>query len=106
MPLSTVGSLPNMDSAARTGRASMVVMSSSPMVSRFVTANGSSRPKTIASGSKTSVKMNSPQNIGLLGPVCWRNSQCQGEVGKISCKMFGDHISPLMLIKFRTKRKD
>ena len=75
MPLSTVGSLPNMDSAARASRGSMAVLSCSPAISRFSSAasNGSSRPKTIATSGNSTVKLSSPQNLGLLGPICWRN---------------------------------
>ena len=69
--LSAVGSLPaNIDGAAR-NRNSLTVVPRYP-----TSANGSSRPKTIATttNSSASVKLNSPQNLGLLGPICWRNS--------------------------------
>ncbi|KAI9551637.1 phosphatase and tensin-like protein [Daphnia sinensis] len=87
VPLSTVGSLPNMDSAARANRSSMAAMNCSPAIPRFSSAasNGSSRPKTIATaGANRSVKLSSPQNLGLLGPICWRpDKSTEGHV-KIS----------------------
>ncbi|XP_046444862.1 phosphatidylinositol 3,4,5-trisphosphate 3-phosphatase and dual-specificity protein phosphatase PTEN-like isoform X2 [Daphnia pulex] len=74
VPLSTVGSLPNMDSAARASRSSMAVMNCSPAITRFpsATSNGSNRPKTIATSGNPGVKLSPPQNLGLLGPICWR----------------------------------
>ncbi|XP_059353110.1 phosphatidylinositol 3,4,5-trisphosphate 3-phosphatase and dual-specificity protein phosphatase PTEN-like isoform X2 [Daphnia carinata] len=87
VPLSIVGSLPNMDSAARANRSSMAAINCSPAIPRFpsATSNGSSRPKTIATGgANRSVKLSSPQNLGLLGPICWRpDKSTEGQV-KIS----------------------
>ena len=86
VPLSCVGSLPNMDSAACSSRCSMSVLNTTPSVPRFssVTSNGSSRPKTIATSSaNVSIKLSSPQNLGLLGPICWRGSKSKKDLVEV-----------------------
>ncbi len=87
-----VGSLPNMETVSNISRSSVAVVTgltpSGGLPSRFASSpafNGSSRPKSnIPTGSVqqqpklsqkkvSSMKPSSPNNLGLLGPICWRS---------------------------------
>lgn len=87
-----VGSLPNMETVSNMSRSSVAVVTgltpAGGLPNRFASSpafNGSSRPKSnIPTGSVqqqpklshtkvSSMKPSSPNNLGLLGPICWRS---------------------------------
>lgn len=92
-----------MDSAARSERNCLSVQTGSSVVSRYssATSNGSSRPRTIAtSGGNAQIKLSSPQNLGLLGPICWRGTRAArgyGEVNQIRLSVVASSVCRSLL---------
>lgn len=75
-----------MDTAVRTTLSATTAITSVSPVPRFPsnTAIRPYLPKTIASTLKSTPKPHSPQNIGLVGPICWRKTSSSQDLQNVN----------------------